>query len=189
MVYPLDVTLRADSARVRARMLDAARARLAAGDAELPLNAIAKDAGVGVGTVYRHFTGRQALLESLAAESYRELIAAAAAAADNPDIGAGLRDLLRAALRCQLADPALAAVLSAPDCECAETLALGHELGTLSMQVLSRARAAGVVRADVVADDIRRLTCGLQHAIRSGGDHADTAIDRYLEIMLRGLRP
>jgi AcrR family transcriptional regulator len=47
--------LRADSARVRAQMLDAARERLRDGDLELPMNAIAKAAGVGVGTVYRHF--------------------------------------------------------------------------------------------------------------------------------------
>ncbi|MFI9638814.1 TetR/AcrR family transcriptional regulator [Micromonospora sp. NPDC051925] len=182
------MTLRADSARVRARMLDAARTRVAAGDLELPLNAIARDAGVGVGTVYRHFSGRQALLETLATESYRELVDAAATAADDPDIAAGLRTLLRAALRCQLADPALAAVLSVPDFQCAETLALGRELNTLSMRVLDRARTAGVVRADLVADDIRRLTCGLQHAIRSGADDG-TEVDRYLEILLRGLRP
>jgi AcrR family transcriptional regulator len=188
MIYPLSVTLRADSARVRARMLAAARARIAAGDLDLPLNAIAKDAGVGVGTVYRHFTGRQALLESLAADSYRELIAEATAAADDPDIAGGLRNLLRAALRCQLADPALAAVLSSPECHCVETLTLGHELGKLSMRVLERARVAGVVRADVVPDDVRRLTYGLQHAVR-GGDDDGTAIDRYLEIVLRGLRP
>ncbi|GLZ11599.1 TetR family transcriptional regulator [Actinomadura sp. NBRC 104425] len=183
------MTLRADSARVRARMLAAARARLAAGDMELPLNAIAKDAGVGVGTVYRHFAGRQALLESLAADSYRALIAEAAAAADNPDIADGLRNLVRAALRRQLADPALAAVLSTPECQCDETLALGRELGTLTMRVLDRARKAGVIRADIVPDDVRRLTCGLQHAVRSGGDEDGTAIDRYLDVLLRGLRP
>ncbi|GAA4126690.1 TetR/AcrR family transcriptional regulator [Actinomadura keratinilytica] len=168
-------------------MLAAARARLAAGDMELPLNAIAKDAGVGVGTVYRHFAGRQALLESLAADSYRELIAEAAAAADNPDIADGLRNLLRAALRRQLADPALAAVLSTPECQCDETLALSRELGALTMRVLDRARKAGVIRADIVPDDVRRLTCGLQHAIRSG-DEDGTAIDRYLDVLLRGLR-
>ena len=64
-------SLRADSARVRARMLAAARERLAAGDLELPMNAIAKAAGVGVGTMYRHFPTRQALLESLATRELR----------------------------------------------------------------------------------------------------------------------
>lgn len=170
-------------------MLAAARARVAAGDLELPLNAIAKDAGVGVGTVYRHFTGRQALLEALAADGYRELVAAAAAAAADPDIAGGLRDLLRAALRHQLTDPALAEALSTPECRGAETLALAGELQALSARVLDRARAAGVVRADVVPDDVRRLTCGLQHAIRGGEDEDGVVTDRYLEILLRGLRP
>ncbi|MFB9247656.1 TetR/AcrR family transcriptional regulator [Sphaerisporangium melleum] len=182
------MTLRADSARVRERMLAAARARIAAGDLELPLNAIAKDAGVGVGTVYRHFADRQALLESLASDGFRELVAAAAAAADNPDIADGLRNLLRAGLNHQLADPALAAILSAPESQDAEILALARELLTLSERVLDRARAAGVIRPDIVPDDVRRLTCGLQHAIRSGDDD-DAAIDRYLDILLRGLRP
>jgi hypothetical protein len=56
------------------------------------------------------------------------------------------------------------------------------------MRMLDRARAAGLIRPDVVPDDIRRLTCGLRHAIRSGDEDGAT-IDRYLEILLRGLRP
>ena len=57
--------LRADSARARARMLAAARARVTAGDLDLPMNAVAKDAGVGVGTMYRHFPSRAELAAAL----------------------------------------------------------------------------------------------------------------------------
>ena len=180
--------LRADSARVRARMLAAARQMLASGDTELPMNAIAKAAGVGVGTMYRHFPSRQVLLESLAAESYQLLVSEAEAAAGNPDVTAGLTRLLRAALRCQLTDPSLAAVLSTPSSACAETVQLSRDLGAASLRMLDRARAAGVVRPEVTADDLRRLTCGVQHAVRSGDDDG-TAADRYLDIMVRGLRP
>jgi AcrR family transcriptional regulator len=182
------VQLRADSARVRAQMLTAAREMLEAGDEELPMNAVAKAAGVGVGTMYRHFPSRQALLESLAAESYAALVAEAQQAAEQPDAGAGLAALLRAALTCQLTDPSLAGVLSAPTYECAETTALSRELGAAAMRLLDRARAAGAVRPDVTADDLRRLMCGVQHAVRSG-DHDDTTADRYLDIMIRGLKP
>ncbi len=187
MNYPLSMTLRADSARVRARMLTAARRRVAAGDLDLPLNAVAKDAGVGVGTAYRHFPDRQMLLETLAADSYRDLVATASAAAADPDAAQGLRTLLRAGLRGQLDDPALSAVLAAPAYRCDETLELGRELIGLAQQVLGRARAAGLIRGDVTADDLRRLLCGVRYAVRSGGE--DDTAERYLDILLRGLRP
>ncbi|WP_203839978.1 TetR/AcrR family transcriptional regulator [Winogradskya humida] len=181
------MSLRADSARVRTRMLTAARDRIAAGDLELPMNAIAKEAGVGVGTMYRHFATREALLESLAEESYRALVDEAKKAAENPDVAEGLTNLLRAGLRSQLTDAALAKVLAAPTFECTETLVLSKELGRVSLQVIERARQAGVLRPDVTPDDVRRLTCGVQYAVRSGGDQ-DEAADRYLDIMLKGLK-
>ena len=180
--------LRADSARVRAQMVAAARTMLAGGDEELPMNAVAKAAGVGVGTMYRHFPSRQALLEALAAESFAILVAEAHRAAAEQDVGAGLTALLRAALTCQLTDPSLAGVLAAPSHACAETTELSRELGAAAMQLLDRARVAGVVRPDVTADDLRRLMCGVQHAVRSGDDDGTTA-GRYLDIMVRGLRP
>lgn len=189
MNYPLSVTLRADSARVRARMLAAARARVDAGDPELPMNAVAKEAGVGVGTMYRHFPTRQALLEALAAESFRDLVREARAAAVEPDIGAGLAGLIRATLRRQLTDPAFADVLASGDVECAETRESLAELMAVSQQALARARAEGAIRADVTPDDLRRLTCGIRYAVTSGGDAGPAALNRYLEILMRGIRP
>ncbi len=194
--YPFGVLLRADSARVRTRMLAAARARVEAGDLELPMNAVAREAGVGVGTMYRHFAGRQALLEALAADSFRQLIEQAVAAAREPDIAMGLAALLRAALDRQVADRALAAVLASPmfetagtpTFESAQTSELLGELMAAAQRVLDRARAEGVLRPDVTPDDMRRLTCGVQHAVRSGDDR-EAAVDRYLEILLQGLRP
>jgi AcrR family transcriptional regulator len=166
-------------------MLDAARDRLSDGDLELPMNAIAKAAGVGVGTVYRHFANRQVLLESLAAQSFEALVADAQAAAADPDVAAGLARLLRAGLRILLTDPSLAAVLSGPRPVCADTVELSGDLLASLRTLLDRARAEGVIRPDVTADDVRRLMCGVQHAVQIGND--DTA-DRYLEILLRGLR-
>ena len=179
-------SLRADSARVRERMLAAARERLAAGDLELPMNAIAKDAGVGVGTMYRHFPTRQTLLETLASESFEILVAQAKA---TPDGVEGLTELFRLALRRLLTDPSLAAVLATPTFECAETVALSEELSGAFMQLLDRAREAGTIRPDVTGDDLRRLMCGLQYAVRSGSDDDNKAADRYLDILVKGLQP
>ncbi|WP_422771963.1 TetR/AcrR family transcriptional regulator [Plantactinospora sp. WMMC1484] len=177
--------LRADSARVRARMLAAARERLAAGDLDLPMNAIAKAAGTGVGTVYRHFPSRQALLEALATENLTRLVAAAERAAAEPDIAAGLADLLRAAVAQQRADPALGPVLAAPGPTRPETAALSRALAGALDLLLARARSAGVIRPDLTADDLRALFCGLSHALEITGD---AGTDRYLDVLLTGLR-
>ena len=78
--------LRADAARNRERVLSVARECLARGDASLQMNQIAREAGVGVGTVYRHFPTRQELLEELVNEHVQGLLDHARAAEDAGDL-------------------------------------------------------------------------------------------------------
>ncbi|MFJ3793194.1 TetR/AcrR family transcriptional regulator [Kitasatospora sp. NPDC090091] len=180
--------LRADAARNRARVLQVAREQLAAGDDSLQLNAIAKLAGVGVGTVYRHFPNRLALMEALSAERFRELVAEARAAADDEDALAGLHRLLRYTLARALEDTGFASVLeSASDTE-PETAALKAELDRAVAQLLDRALLTGAVRRDLGPGDVRRLLCGIEHALRSG-DCDEARRELYLDILLEGLRP
>lgn len=180
--------LRADAARNRARVLEVARERLAAGDATLPMNTIARQAGVGVGTVYRHFPSRQALLESLAMESFEQLLTEARGAAADEDPGAGLDRLLRYGLRSQLDDPGLAAVLGSSESACPQTSQLRVDLFEAVGRLLGRARKAGAIRPEIEVDDIRRLLCGVEHAVRMGGrDHDE--VDRYMDVLLGGIRP
>lgn len=185
-VHP--VQLRADAARNRSQVLRVAREQLADGDTSLPMNTIARRAGVGVGTVYRHFPSRQSLLEALAYDSFQTLVRETQAAAVEPDPAVGLQRMLRCALQCQLRDIGLAVVLATPDFECPETLELGAELVDSVSQVLDQARQAGVIRADVEADDIRRLLTGVYEAIRAGADPTDHT-EPYLQVLVRGLRP
>ncbi|MEY9847269.1 TetR/AcrR family transcriptional regulator [Streptacidiphilus sp. MAP5-3] len=180
--------LRADAARNRARVLQIAREQLAAGDDSLQLNAIARIAGVGVGTVYRHFPNRHALMEALSAERFRELVGEAQAAAAAEDALAGLHRLLHFTLDRALDDAGFAAVLeSASDAE-AQTSAMKAELDRAVGDLLDRARRVGVIRDGVGADDVRRLLCGIEHAVRSGDSDA-TRRELYLGILLEGLRP
>ena len=169
------MTLRADSARARDRMLAAARRRMADGDLELPLNAVAKDAGVGVGTAYRHFATRQALLEALAQDSLIALAETARQAADDPDPAHGLRTLITEGLRALEKNPALEPVLaSGTDLEPARDLLASFE----------RLLGKGAVRPGVTPNDLRALICGVQHAADVAGGNRDL----YLEVMLAGLR-
>lgn len=184
--------LRADAARNRARVLEVGRERLAAGDATLPMNAIARDAGVGVGTVYRHFPSREALLESVAMEGFERLVDVARSAADDDDPGAGLERLLRYGIRLQLEDVGLATVLRSAESACAETSRLRAELLGAVDRLLERARDAGAIRPGIGADDIRRLGCGVEYAVRAGaplGAGSADKVDVYVDVLLAGLRP
>jgi AcrR family transcriptional regulator len=179
--------LRADAARNRAQVIKVARQLLAAGDLTLQLNAIAKLAGVGVGTVYRHFPTRQALLEALVADAFAELIDVSRAAAAEPDPADGLELLLRRTFRILASSPGLTAVLESSALQCHETMELAAAFGEATNAILGRARQAGVIRPDLEADDIRRLICGMQHALDVGGDALDK-LDLYLQVLLAGLR-
>ncbi|GAA1013666.1 TetR family transcriptional regulator [Acrocarpospora pleiomorpha] len=180
--------LRADAARNRARVLQVAREQLAAGDDSLQLNAIARLAGVGVGTVYRHFPNRHALLEALSVERFQQLVSEAQAAAADENALTGLHRLLRFALGRALDDAGFAAVLeSASDAE-ARTSVMKAELERAVTDLLDRARHAGVVRHDIEADDVRRLLCGIVHAVHTGDGNPKYA-ELYLNVLLEGLRP
>ena len=181
--------LRADAARNRARVIRAARRRFATGglEATLPMNTIAREAGVGVGTVYRHFPTRQSLVEGVAEDSFAGLAARAKASADAEDPVAGFEDLMRETLDLLLADPALASVLAAGQFECTSTIRHSSELLASITEVLQRARQAGAISPSISPDDIRRLICGVHRAVQ-GNPGSEQRAETYLHVLLRGLR-
>ena len=185
--------LRADAARNRARVLQVAREELATGDDSLMLNTIARIAGVGVGTVYRHFPNRHALLEALLAERFSSFVREAQAAAADEDPLAGLHRLLRFTLGRALDDAGFAAVLGSASDADAQTSAMKAELDRAVAELLDRARRAGAVRHGIEADDIRRLSAA--SSTRSAQATAATAATTakragiYLDVLLEGLRP
>ncbi|ATB38676.1 transcriptional regulator [Cystobacter fuscus] len=183
-----DEPLRADAARNRERVLAVARELLARGDASLQMNQIARAAGVGVGTVYRHFPTRQDLLEELVNEHVLALLDQARAAEESGEPGPGLRRFLGAALDLLLADVGLAEVLNAPRDANTRTARLKAELVGATTRLLEQARRAGSVRAELGVDDLQRLMCGIEHAVRIGGGRRELA-ERYLDVLLDGLRP
>jgi AcrR family transcriptional regulator len=179
--------MRADAAQNRQRVLDVARAQLAAGDDSLQLNAIARLAGMGVGTVYRHFPNRHALVEALQTDRFQRFVDRARAASAETDAARGLSSLLDYTVEQTVADPGFAAVLESTD-PAGATAAMKVELEHLLTLLLERAREAGLIRPDITADDLRRMVCGVGHAVHSGAD-GSRASRLYLEVLLNGLRP
>ncbi|MDT0157611.1 TetR/AcrR family transcriptional regulator [Microbacterium sp. ARD32] len=173
--------MRADAMRSRARILEAARG---CDPTALRLNDVARRAGVGVGTVYRHFPTTHALVEALSAgglDRYREL---AREAAEESDPMRALELLVRRGVALQLEDGGLHVVLLAASDSDPETASLKHEFAMLTERILDAARSAGLVRADLTADRLIHLVCGIEYAVRTdGGDPAF-----FVDVLLDGLR-
>jgi AcrR family transcriptional regulator len=179
---------RADARRNRGRVLDAARDCFAESGLDAQMDEIAARAGVGVGTVYRHFPTKQALAEAIAADHFDRLAASAIAGLDNPDPWEGFARFLRSSAQAQAGDRALAEVMAAePEvmCDAANRRADLHEA---LAELVRRAQRAGKLRRDLVPADVPMLICGIGRATLAGSTGPTMSTRRYLEIMLDGLR-
>jgi Bacterial regulatory proteins, tetR family. len=173
---------RSDALRSRERILRVARGQ---DRRTLRLNEVARQAGLGVGTVYRHFPTVHALVEALALETLHRMRAVAAEALAEPDAAKALAHFLRAALHLQLEEGGLQAVLLSPADEADEVRETKREIFSAFQTVVARARAAGAVRSDLTAEHLQHLVCGMEHAIRLG-DPGDREL--LLDVLLAGIR-
>jgi AcrR family transcriptional regulator len=186
---PVEVKQRADARRNRRRVLDAARQRFAEHGVDAQVDDIARAAGVGVGTVYRHFPTKDALLEALAADRFARLTEWATEALSDPDAWQGFCEFLRRSAELQASDRALSAVLSERD-SFVGAARESDELIDATQALVDRAQDAGALRADITAHDIAMLMCGLGSSCGPHGFAAKHGMgwERYLEIIVAGLR-
>ena len=174
--------LRADARRSRQRILEVARAH---DRQDLRHNDLAREAGVGVATVYRHFPTTRALVEALARDALERLSAACAAALSTSDPWDAVAGLVDDAVTIQLEDSGLQDVLVGNPSDLPEIRAVTLTILDRSEQVVRRAHEAGVLHADLTPRRLQYLVCGIEHAIRVG-DPADRPA--LQEALLRGLR-
>jgi AcrR family transcriptional regulator len=173
---------RVDALRSRDAILRAARA---VPPDELRLNDIAREAGVGVATVYRHFPTVNALVEALALDSVEQLRALACRAQQEPDPDAALHRFLTTALERRLVHEGVQRVLTTPDGELDAAREAKCAFVSSLAVVLARAQREGAVRPDVGVDQLQRMLCGIEHAVRLG-DPDDRPV--LIDVFLAGLR-
>jgi AcrR family transcriptional regulator len=177
---------RAEASRNDARVLDAARAVLTA-DPDASMADIARRAGVGIGTLYRRYPSKEALVLHLCQDGMERLEAVAHTALEREgdawDVFAQfMEDGLEAGAG------ALGAVLAGTFTPTRELLATARRLYTAVAEVISRAQAAGVLRDDVTQEDVNLLFEQLR-AVRLGDDKRTAALQRrYLGLILQALR-
>ncbi|GGV03391.1 TetR family transcriptional regulator [Streptomyces albospinus] len=174
---------RADAERNRARVLKAARRLFHEHGDAVQMPEVARAAGVGVGTVYRHFPSRQALIAAVADQRFGE-IAEYARTTCLHEPGRGLLLYLRHVGEVLAADQRLSAVIEATLGATAPQGEARAQLEEAVSSLIARDQAAGAIRADLTVGDVYMLVGGLSATIRVGsGDWR-----RFIELACDGLR-
>jgi AcrR family transcriptional regulator len=178
--------LRADAARNRARILEAAETVFAAEGIEVPVDVIAEKAGVGVGTLYRHFPTKERLCEAILLERLTKLTQEAICAADADDPAAAFFGFLGHVVDEGCAKRDLLVAVMGAGVEFEEAVApVKDELRQAVGVLLARAQAVGAVRPDVTATTVVTMAGATCQAIA----HSDDALaPQLLSILSDGLR-
>ncbi len=186
---PLDTKpLRADARRNRERVLEAARECFGRDGLETQMDDIAARAGVGVGTVYRHFATKEALVDALAADYFAGETALAEQALAVEDPWEAFAGFMRAGAELLAENRALAQISSdRPDAMKDAAFAAAEQLGFFATleKLIGRAKDAGELRPEFELEDIPAIMCSLGALQISGGAYANWR--RVLAFVLDGL--
>ena len=174
--------LRADARRNRERILVAARAVFADKGSEAQIDDVAKRAKVGVGTVYRHFPTKEALVDAVVREGFEEIAGYAREALEREEAWEGFEALIWRSAERNAEDRGFCEAIAMTD---RRDLAGECGLDTLTQQLLDRAKTQGTVRQDASSQDVALMMCALGAVMRLD---ASQAWRRYLTLMLDGLR-
>ncbi|HEV2812899.1 MAG TPA: helix-turn-helix domain-containing protein [Solirubrobacteraceae bacterium] len=177
--------MRADAVRNRAKIVEAAKAAFGERGLETQMEDVAKRACVGVGTLYRHFPTKDALVHALILDKFERMAEVAQAALEgDDDPWEAFAGVLRAGAEQQAGDRALVQVLAAQPQETMRAVAEQEtKLGERMAELLARAQRAGVVREDAEPDDVPLVMCGLAAVMQSRRNW-----ERYLQLALDGFR-
>jgi AcrR family transcriptional regulator len=183
-----DRPLRADARRNRALLLQVAKTAFASDGLSVPLDEIARRAGVGPGTLYRHFPTKEALFEAVVHERLRQLVDDARALRSADDAGAALlgfidRLVAEAAAKRDLVDALAGADIDITTTVAATAADLRSEIGHL----LVRAQRCDTIRNDIGIADLMAIVSGILSAVQPRfNDRADP--ERVLAVLRDGLQ-
>lgn len=180
---------RADARRNRERIVDAARALFAECGAATQMDDVARRAQVGVGTVYRHFPTKQALLGELLAAKFRGHAEIARRWAVEPDGWVAFEGFLRETFAQIAQDATLQQRVHWVDDS--EALAIAAAARDVVVEIVggmvARAQAQGRMRPEFTVDDIPALMCAVG-AVYSAQNRTPMRADAFVDLLIDGLR-
>ena len=179
---------RADALRNRERVLEAAKSVFSAGGSDASLEAVARHAGVGIGTLYRHFPTREALYEAVYRREVEQLGELAEQLKADASPVEALRKWLRANVEFVATKKGMAAALAlAAGPPPSELTAFSYERLTMAIgTLLARAVEAGEIRDDIGPGDLLRALVGMCLLHDQPGWQA--SVVRMLDVFIDGLR-
>jgi AcrR family transcriptional regulator len=177
---------RADAVRNRERVLEAAKAVFSAGGPDASLEAVARRAGVGIGTLYRHFPTREALFEAVYRREVEQLGELSEALKSEPDPVEALRRWLRSNVEFVATKKGMSAALALAVNSSSDLTVYSFDRLTKAVgALLDRAVAAGEIRADVGPEDLLRALVGMCYLHNQPG--WQTSVLRLLDVFVDGL--
>jgi AcrR family transcriptional regulator len=179
--------LRADARRNRERVVKAAEVVFAEHGRDAQMDDVAKRAGVGVGTVYRHFPTKEALIEALAIDRFEKVLAVGKEALLNPDPWAAFEGAIWAGAELTASDRSFTEIVGEISGPMPLPEALEREMRETYGELMRRAQECGELRADLVFDDVPMFMCGIGLGARKTHPCPD-AWKRHVAIVIDGLR-
>jgi len=178
---------RADAVRNRDRVLEAARTVFSAGGPEASLEAVAKTAGVGIGTLYRHFPTREALFDAVYRREVQQLADLAKRLEEEAEPTEALRQWMRSFVKFVATKKGMSAALAFAVSKDSDLISYSSDLLTRAVgQLLSRAGAAGDIRDDVSPEDLLRALVGMCYMHERPGWQKNVL--RLADVFVDGLR-
>jgi AcrR family transcriptional regulator len=181
------MALRKDAQRNRERIVSSARLLFASDGIDVPVEDVTRNAGVGMGTLYRHFPTKQDLVDAVLEEAFDAYAGFARDGLDAEDAWSGLVGFLERTLELHAANRCLIEVTMTSEHGRARSQAVREAVKPLVEQLVARAHAQGALRADVTADDIPPLFWGLGRIIERTEAESPGYWRRQLGFMLDGL--
>ncbi len=179
---------RSDSLRNRALIIEAAEELFGSEGLSVPIDRIAERAGLGVGTLYRHFPTKEALFEAIVLQHFETLAAEALGLLSAEDAGEALFSFLRQIVAVAAAKRDLADALIRAGIDFEATVgSLKADLDGSVLALLKRAQDQGAVKKNVAFPDVMCLVTGAcMHSNQFG--RPDVSPERMLDIVLAGMR-
>jgi AcrR family transcriptional regulator len=180
-------SLRSDARRNRERLVTSARELFAAHGVDIPVEDITHHAGVGMGTLYRHFPTKEELVDAVLEDSFTDLVVAAEDAVAQDDAWAGFTSFLERALTAHAANRGLKDVLAARR-QGERAAAMRARIRPLLRRMIERAQEQGRLRPDFKPEDLPLVFWTADRVIDRTAAVAPDYWRRFLGLLLDGLR-